>query len=487
MSSLITVKKIEIPCPTNNDKRAIDQRVTEALGLLPLDIPLSVLKTLPAQPYGEMSCVIGKGGHGYRLMDVMAESSYSIALDIGTTTLALALYNNVSRSIVAELKVDNPQISFGSDILTRMQQAMTGSADELNQCLIAGINTSIEKLCTEEGIMTDDIHALVAAGNTVMSHFFLNLDVSSIPVSPFVPVVRKPGFLSARELLIQIHPEALIYLFPNAGSYVGGDILAGILASELSASDQPRVLIDAGTNAEIVVGNKDWLLVGAGAAGPALEEGIAAVGRRAESGVVYDITIRESEIKCRTFDNKDPQGICGSGMVSLIAEMYRTGIIGNDGILNPAHLDVNNENGENFFALSCSPHNRLVIRQTEIDNFLRSKAAMFTLLLVILRSVGLQFEDIENVYVAGALGNGIDAQKAASIGMLPEWPPEKIIPIGNASLKGALMILKESRLLQKVDEISSSITYKHMHDDPEFMKEFRGAIFIPHTNPDILR
>jgi uncharacterized 2Fe-2S/4Fe-4S cluster protein (DUF4445 family) len=227
--------------------------------------------------------------------------------------------------------------------------------------------------------------------------------------------------------------------------------------------------------------------VGAGAAGPALEEGIAGIGKRAESGIIYDVEIHDEGMECKTFDNAPPEGICGSGMVSLIYEMYHTGIIGNDGILNPEHKEVDILNGERSFALSCALDNRLVMKQREIENFLKSKAAMFTLLLVLLRSVGMRFSDIKKVYVAGALGNGIDVRKAVGIGMLPDWSPDVIIPIRNASLKGAQMILKDSSLLFRADEVTDGITYKHMHDDPEFMKEFRGAVFIPHTNPELLK
>jgi uncharacterized 2Fe-2S/4Fe-4S cluster protein (DUF4445 family) len=167
--------------------------------------------------------------------------------------------------------------------------------------------------------------------------------------------------------------------------------------------------------------------------------------------------------------------------------MYSAGIIGNDGTLDPEHKGVDVIDGVSVYTIPCASGSGLSIKQTEIDNFLRSKAAMFTLLLVMLRSVGLSFSDIKRVYVAGALGNGIDARKASGIGMLPAWSPDVIVPLGNASLKGAQMILEDSGLLAREDEITDSITYKHMHDDPEFMKEFMGAIFIPHTNPDLLK
>ncbi|MBI4683180.1 MAG: DUF4445 domain-containing protein [Nitrospirae bacterium] len=487
MSSLITLRKIMIPHLSEDDKRADEQRIRDALGLKPLDIPLQILRKIPLQKGHELSCIVGRNGPGYKLIEISAGTSCSIALDLGTTNLVGALFDNVSQRVISELKLENPQTTFGSDILTRMHHAMLDKAEEVSKCLLNGVNDLIGRLCNKAGIERHNIHALTVAGNTVMSHFFLGLDVSRIPVAPFVPVVRKPGFFKASDLHLNIHSEAIVYVFPNAGSYVGGDIVAGILASGMFDSENPSVLIDVGTNAEIVIGNREWLLVGAGAAGPALEEGIAGIGKRAERGIIYDIEIRDDDMECKTFDNAPPEGICGSGIVSLVYEMYRTGIIGNDGRLNPGHKGVDILNGELSFAISCTSGDRLVIKQTEIDNFLRSKAAMFTLLLVLIRSVGLRFSDIRNVRVAGALGNGIDVRKAAGIGMLPDWTAEVIIPIGNASLKGALMILKDSALLAREDEITDRITYRHMHDDPEFMKEFSGAIFIPHTNPELLK
>ncbi len=487
MSSLITLRKVAIPSPTDTDKRADAQRIEDALGVSPLYIPISILKQIHLHADNDLSCIIGKDRHGYTLINIAVDSSYSVALDIGSTNIVAALYDNVSQTVVSETKVENPQIALGSDILTRLHHAMSGKADELNQLLLDGVTSAINNLCSDNGINEHDIHGLTAAGNTVMSHFFLCLDVTRIPVEPFVPVVRKPGFFKASDLNLTIHPEALVYVFPNAGSYVGGDIVAGMLSSGIYQSEEPCVLIDVGTNAEVVVGNRDWMLVGAGAAGPALEEGISAIGKRAERGIIYDFEIKNGEIECRTFDNAPPEGICGSGMVSLIHEMYHAGIVGQDGILNPDYEGVSTLNGNRSFALHCATDRNLVIQQTEIDNFLSSKAAMFTLLLVLLRSVGLEFGDIHKIYVAGALGNGIDAQKAAAIGMLPSWPTDRIVPIGNASLNGALMVLKDCSLLESENEITDNITYKHMHDDPEFMKEFRGAIFIPHTNPDLLQ
>jgi uncharacterized 2Fe-2S/4Fe-4S cluster protein (DUF4445 family) len=320
-----------------------------------------------------------------------------------------------------------------------------------------------------------------------MSHFFLGLDISTIPVAPFVPVVRTPGFLRASELSLAVNPEAVVYVFPNAGSYVGGDITAGILASGMFQSDRLSILIDVGTNAEIVIGNREWMIVGAGAAGPALEEGISGIGKRAQKGIIYDVEIRGDSIVCKTFDNAVPEGICGSGMVSLLYELYNAGIIDKSGTLDPAGKQVTSVDGEQAFAIACTCEDFLYIKQSEIQNFMKSKAAMFTLLLVLTRSVGIAFRDIASVSVSGALGTGIDAVKAVGIGMLPAWPAQIVRPLGNSSLAGARMLLTDGDLAGTVNEIAARITYKHMHDDPEFMKEYLGAVFIPHTNPELLR
>lgn len=489
MLPLISCKDMALPAPTDNDRRADDQRIRDGLGLHPLTIPLGVLRDTPHTLRGRerVSCVVGRDAAGFRLVDIGSRRSCSVALDIGTTNLVATLCDNVAGNDLLTVQAENPQIAFGSDILTRLHHAMSGRAGELSGTLITGINRLIARLCSEAGFEPKDVHGLTVAGNTVMSHFFLGLDVSTIPVDPFVPVTRTPGFFTASELGLDIHPRAAVYVFPNAGSYVGGDIVAGILASGLASSDETSVLIDVGTNAEVAIGNRDWILVGAGAAGPALEEGISLIGRRARKGIIYDVSITGEDVRCSTFDNAPPEGICGSGMVSLLHELYASGIVDKSGSLRAGARHVTERNGEQSFRIDCSGGEDLAITQSELSNFMKSKAAMFTLLLVLTRAVGVGFKDIRRVYVAGALGTGIDVRKAAGIGMLPGWEPGIITPLGNASLAGARLLLKNGDLIKEIDSISERITYKHMHDDPEFMKEFLGAVFIPHTDLSLLK
>jgi uncharacterized 2Fe-2S/4Fe-4S cluster protein (DUF4445 family) len=488
MTSLIINKTVSLPLPSDNDRRAHDERLTDALGLGPVSIPLSVLKRLPAfcLKNAPVTCVIGRKGNDRILIDVGAERSYSLALDLGTTNLVGLLFDNVAQQDVLTRSLENPQIAYGSDILTRMHHVMSGRSDEVYHALIDGVNNLVSALCREAGVEAREIHAVAAAGNTVMTHFFLGLDIGTIPVDPFVPVVRTPGFFTAAELEIDINPEAVVYAFPNAGSYVGGDITAGIMASGMARSSGTSILIDVGTNAEVVIGNRDWMIVGAGAAGPALEEGISRIGKRAKKGIVYDFEIRGENVACKTFDRAAPEGICGSGMVSLLYELYHAGMLDKSGTLVPGR-HVRERDGEPAFFIDCERSGELSITQNEIQNFMRSKAAMFTLLLVLTRSVGISFGDIENVYVSGALGSGIDAVKAVGIGMLPAWPAAIVKPLGNSSLAGARMLLADGGLVDAVNAIVGKITYKHMHDDPEFMKEYLGAVFIPHTDPELLK
>lgn len=488
MTPLIIHKTLSVPPPSDTDRRAYDQRLRNSLGLESLHIPLSVLRSFrsPAKVWRDIPCTLGKAEHGYRLISLESTRSYSIALDIGSTNLVALLYDNIARKEVLTRSIENPQVVFGSDILTRMHHAMSGNGEEVYRLLTNGINSLIAELCREALVNTGDIHALAAAGNTAMTHFFLGIDVGTIPVAPWTPVVGTPGFFAASELGLDLNPEAVVYAFPNAGSYVGGDITAGIIAAGMDRSADLQLLVDVGTNAEVVIGNRDWMIVGAGAAGPALEEGVTRIGKRATPGIVYDVTIEGRKISCRTFDDAEPAGICGSGMVSLLYEMHRSGLIDQTGVLTD-NEQVMTIDGERAFPVSCNGRSGLWITQAEIRSFLRSKAAMFTLLLTLTRSVGVSFRDIGRVFVSGALGSGIDARKAAGIGMMPAWPPGIVQALGNSSLAGCRMLLADAEIANTACELVGRITYKDMHDDPEFMKEYLGAVFIPHTDPALLK
>jgi len=489
MIPLVFERHIEVQHSSIFEGRSRFEWLESTLGLSPLYASLPSMRSITAaiSRGASLRLVICRESTRYRVIDVSDGRSYSVALDLGTTNIVGSIFDNLQRKLIGEMQSENPQIAFGEDVLTRMQRAMYDRGDDLRSVLISGVNDLIGRLCARHGAQRTDVHGVVVSGNTVMSHFFLGLDVGSIPVHPHMPVVKKPGFFLGRELLLGVHPEAAVFVFPNAGSYVGGDIVSGIVASGLASAVEPCVLIDVGTNAEVVIGSKDWVLVGAGAAGPALERGIAEIGMRAGKGVICDVEFRGGELACSTLDGAAPEGICGSGMVSLVYELFRAGALDERGVLTPGFKGVRACNGETCYDLACSPGRPLTVAQREVQSFLKSKAAMFALLRVLIRSVGLEFRDIREIFIAGALGNGIDARKACGIGMLPSWPPEIVRPIGNSSLRGACMLLEDGNLLGQVDSVADRITYRHMKDDPEFTREFLGAAFIPHTNPEVLR
>jgi len=318
-----------------------------------------------------------------------------------------------------------------------------------------------------------------------MTHFLLDLPVENIPLEPYIPAAHHVDPFLPGEIGLSMNSRGLVHVFPNVGSYVGGDIVAGILSSGLYRDQEPSFLIDVGTNAEIVLGCNEWIIVGAGAAGPALEGGIAEIGMRATEGAVDHVRISEEgrHVVVSTIGNGEPKGICGSGMIELVSELFKTGVINEQGKFTASAPRLVHDEFYKGFIVSDTGDRQLIIKDRDIDNFLRSKAAMFSALYVIVSSVGLRFKDISQVYVSGAFGTGIDAEKAMRIGMIPRIGKEKIIPVGNTSLRGAEMLLMDRELLKDVDRICRMVTYREMNTDGDFMREFPSALIIPHFDP----
>ncbi|MFP5212793.1 MAG: ASKHA domain-containing protein, partial [Acidobacteriota bacterium] len=294
------------------------------------------------------------------------------------------------------------------------------------------------------------------------------------------------------DLGLSMHPRGLVYIFPNVGAYFGGDLIAGILASGLHRSESVGVLLDVGTNAELVVGNRDWMLGCAGSAGPALEGGVIRRGMIAAPGAIDRVRIDPLtfEPSFRVIGDEKPTGLCGSGIIDLVAEMFQAGLLTIQGRINttvetswivetpdrtPAYLLARgNEtaHGED-----------ILVTETEIGIFLKSKAAMYTILTVIVGRVGLNFSDIERFHVAGAFGNHIDPAMAVRIGMIPDLPLSIYQGLGNTSGTGAAMALLDRSLLDEAERVRNTVTYIELNVDMELMNEFQGALFIPHTNP----
>jgi uncharacterized 2Fe-2S/4Fe-4S cluster protein (DUF4445 family) len=393
--------------------------------------------------------------------------------------------------MLAESAFDNPQIAVGPDVLTRIHHAEApGGLSELNHLIVTGLNTAIGGLCRTAGVMPREICVLAVAGNTSMTHLLLGLDPRWIIREPYIPVVNRPNVFRTTELGIEAAPSARVLVFPNIGSYFGGDLIAGILFSNLHQRSEAAILVDVGTNAEVVLGNRDWLIGCAGAAGPALESGVTQMGMTAGPGVVDRVAIHPKtlEFSLHTIEEKTPRGICGSGVIELAAQLFEAGMIDIRGKLVPDRCRERLKTVDGVPHLVVVPADSsatgkdLTISQADLDSLIRSKAAMYTILETITMTVGLKLNDLDTFYVAGTFGCFINPRSAIAIGMLPDLPLERYVPLGNSSLQGAAMALTSETAVEEIDRIRDRITYLELNVNQDFMNRFSAAKFIPHTD-----
>ncbi len=441
----------------------------------------------------------------------------AMALDLGTTHLEATLLDLQTGEMLSEGNLENAQIAFGADILSRIHYATVKrrqqkpptadfqdpGLDELQHVIVTAINELIEILALQAKVKTSDIRALSVSGNTTMAHLFLGLDPYNICREPYIPLFNRSQPLHGTDLHLRINAMAPVWLMPSVGSYFGGDLVSGILASGMAHSEETRMLIDVGTNAEVVLGNSEWLIACAGAAGPALEGGVARMGMRAGPGAVEYVAIdpKTYKMEYRTIGDVAPVGLCGSGLIDLVASLYLTRMIDIRGkFRNPAiekdteraafmkeHM-AQRDDGFCFVLTGTSdsePETEVVLEQIDLDAMIRSKAAMYAILTTLINQVGLEFSDIEEIIVAGAFGRHINPQNAMTLGMLPDLPLSVYRAIGNSSLRGAEKILLDRKARQECEKIVSSITYIELNVNQEFMIRFSGARFIPHTNPSL--
>lgn len=504
---LVFCRKVSLEPPSPSDKTADADRLRrelEKMGMPGAEIPLEIMRSLPGELRRNrftLNVVMGvtvspclpnchdSENPALTVLELGRNDIFGLAIDIGSTNMECSLVDLQTGEKVAGATAENPQTRFGADVLSRAQMSMMGQYDSLHAALLDGLNGMIGNVCGDYGIPVERIFAFTIAGNTIMSHFAAGLDVGNIPVTPYVPAVNSAIFCRSSEVGLSGNRNALVYVFPNSGSYVGGDIISGILYSGLHREEEPALFIDVGTNVEITLGCRDWIMTGAGAAGPALEGGVAAIGKKAEKGTVsrvrFDRTGKKMDME--VIGDTEPEGICGSGMIDLVSALFSANIIDQRGRLVDAAGGVAERDGSKVFMLYKGGSRELYLTEAEIQNFILSKAAMFSFLYVFVRSVGLTFSDIRKVYIAGALGCGIDPESAVNIGMLPDMPRERFIPLGNSSLGGAVMVLKDRKLLCEVNEIAARITYREMNEDAELMNVLQGAMFLPHTEPEILK
>jgi uncharacterized 2Fe-2S/4Fe-4S cluster protein (DUF4445 family) len=357
---------------------------------------------------------------------------------------------------------------------------------------MGSIHTLALEMTGRLGLKPAQIMTLCVSGNTAMTHFFLKLSPYHLCREPYIPVVNTPDPFAASDLGLDMHPAAIIWVMPSIGSYFGGDLISGILASNLDQQEETCMLIDVGTNAEVVVGNRDWLIACAGAAGPALEGGVARMGMRAEPGAIEHCTIDpdSGKVEYQTIGGAPARGICGSGVIDLVAGLYLARIIDIRGKFRPNQPQVGGrlfQQGDGLAYVVVPAEETdlgepILLSQVDIDALMRSKAAMYSILATITNQVGVSFHDLHRIYVAGAFGRHISPRQAIVLGMLPDLPMEVYTPLGNSSLAGAELMLTDEAVRERCRKVVAKVTYVELNVNQEFMIRFSGSRIIPHTD-----
>lgn len=493
---------LELPSPTLEDNLACQERlfreIRRRVNSPVMQMGLKALRSLPAvnrEEEWKVTATIGQRGGTTEVIQVepgdRTTRSYGVAIDVGTSTVVAHLVDlSTSETIDAEACY-NSQAVFGSEVTRRIIQAESEGAKALRDAVVGDINNLISAFVTRHPVELNDIVTLLAAGNTTMLHFLLGLDPTHIRKSPYIPTTTAPPPVRASEVGIKINPRGLLYAMPSVGSWVGGDVTAGILATGLYQSDQLTMLIDIGTNAEIVLGNRDWMLSCAASAGPAFEGSGVKCGMRASRGAIERVTVdSDGHFDVRTIGDAPPEGICGSGLIDAIAGLYQAGILDRSGTLLPDRSPhVRESEGQMEFVLVAEGENGatrdIVIAQPDIENLLRAKAAIYSGAKVLLDVMHYSFADVEQLLIAGGFGNYLDRAKAMTLGMIPDIPLERIRFVGNTSLIGAKMAMLSTDAFEASSTIAHGTTYYDLITYPQYYEEFMSAKFIPHTHMDL--
>lgn len=419
--------------------------------------------------------------------------AYGLAIDIGTTTCAVHLVNLARNQVMATASDYNRQRERGHDVISRINYAATTERlQEMRFLVLDSLNDLIEGLCRNNGVAPQEIVNTVVAGNTTMIHLLLGLNPDSIRREPYTPTVNRPPLLRSEEVGLKINSEAVVMIAPGVGSYVGGDITAGLLMTDLTESGEDVALfVDIGTNGEIVVGNGEWMMGCAASAGPAFEGCGIGCGMRAVAGAIERVRIEPAtgRAKWSVIGRGKPVGICGSGLIDLLAELWLAGLLQPSGKLNES-CDLVRPSGESSrnLAYVVVPAEEtldgrdVVITEQDILNLLRAKAAVYSACAVMLRSVDLEFDAVARVYVAGGFGRYLDLEKAITVGLLPDLPLERYCYLGNSSLAGAHALLTNNSARHKIVELADRLTYLELSIDPSYMDEYTAALFLPHTD-----
>ena len=416
---------------------------------------------------------------------------WSVAIDIGTTTVSLWLVDLVSGQVRAQVAEYNGQIARGEDVISRIIYASkNGGGDDLRQRVLDTINSLLETACKRVKAKPDEVVKATISGNSTMMHLLLGIPAESIRLSPFITTVNQLPTLIARDVGLSMCPEASVDCLPGVASYVGADITAGVLSSGVDVAEDVTLFLDVGTNGETVLGNRDWLVTCACSAGPAFEGAGVVNGMRATQGAMEEVWINSDTLEptYRIIGGGKPKGICGSGLISLLSEAFLTGILDKRGNVNlmarSSRVREGAHGGEYVVAWSAESESGedIVISRVDVDNLIRAKAAIYAGFTVLADTVGIALESVSKVLVGGSFGKYINVEKAIQIGLLPDMPWEQFDFLGNTSVKGAYYALLDWRKREQITEIAKRMTYVELSADNSFYDAFTSALFLPHTD-----
>ncbi len=419
-----------------------------------------------------------------------SKKNYGMAFDIGTTTITGQLVDLNSKKVLGTKTTYNKQVVFGDDVITRIIFAADrGGLERLHHAVIDSMNDMIQAFVAESKINLNDINGVSCAGNTTMIHLLLRVDPTYIRREPYIATANFVPVIRAAEAGIKISPRGLLYCVPGVSTYVGGDVSSGVLACGLDKSDKLSLLVDVGTNGEIVVGNKEWMAACSASAGPAFEGSGLCCGMRAQKGAIQVIKItRKCDVTLETIGKERPKGICGSGYVDLLAELFRNNIISRDGKLKSKIESPRirqGEHGQEFvvvFKKDAAVDHDIVITEEDIENLKRSKGAIYSAISILFRKLGIEIKDLKRFFIAGGFGTCLNIENAITIGLLPDLKRDRFNFVGNTSIVGAHQILLSYEAMKKAEDIAKKITYLELSVEPQYMDEYMSSLFFPHTD-----
>ena len=492
--------QVSLPPPSLQDTLDDLSRLDKALadhGYTPLDIPLTTLRRLGTilraaewSPWVVLETQAPTSGPA-SLIDLSSDPirPIGLAVDIGTTTVTAFLVDLTTGQVMNSAAEYNGQIARGEDVISRIIYAEKTDLNELGELVRQTIDTLLERLKRRTGVPPEGIHKVTVSGNTTMIHLFLGLPPSSIRLTPYIPTVNFPQSYLAAELNLGVHPQASVLCLPGVASYVGADISAGVLACGLTDVDELTLFIDIGTNGEMVLGTRDWMVACACSAGPAFEGAGVVDGMRATAGAIEEVWIHSEtfEPTIRVIGNVSPRGICGSGLISILAELFVTGVVDKAGNVK-LDLDTSRvrrgEHGPEYvvvWADETETGRDIVLTKVDVDNLIRAKAAIYAGFSVLAANVGVDLADVQQVLIGGAFGKYINIENAVIIGLLPDLPWDRFHFLGNTSVLGSYMALLSRQACEQMRDIAQGMTYIELSADNTFFEAFTAALFLPHT------